>query len=429
MLIKSIEIENYRRFEHYTCSFDSRFTLLMGPNGTGKTSLLNAVFRGLSAYAHSAGFGGDLPDQDVRRVDTVDPGSSRWRTAVYPSRINLQVHFADEDRLLTAERDSQQYRWFSNDPRYSMLSTTTWQFLAGKTKAWLDPTNTEAIPIFARFGASNTVNGSGRPGAVAAPFESKAQVLARVQSDAVDVAQLAQWFQYNELRTLQEGQQPLTYRVAREAVLTAIHASDIKYVVRDNQLMLLHKDQGWRPFDQLSDGQRRIAAIFCELALRCASLNSQLGEDCIVATPGVVTIDELDLHLHPLWQRSIVGDLCKTFPKLQFIAASHSPFLLQAAYEYGKVLDVSSGSFVEPTDRSIEDIAESVMGVADPQRGQRFLELKRLAQEFYELLESKPSNAHEESALKDRLDEAMAPFANDPAAAAWLEQRRIVAGH
>jgi predicted ATP-binding protein involved in virulence len=429
MLIKSIEIENYRRFEHYTCSFDPRFTLLMGPNGTGKTSLLNAVFRGLSAYLQSAGSHSDLPDQDVRRVDTVDPGASRWRTPVYPSRIVVEVHLASEDRLFMAERDSREFRFISSDPRYSARSMNTWQFLQGKTKEWLDPANTQAIPVFARFGAVNTVNGSGRPGAVAAPFENKAQVLQRAQSDAVDIGQLAQWFQYNELRTLQEGQQPLAYRVARQAVLAAIHAIDIKYVVRDNQLMLLHENRGWRPFDQLSDGQRRIAAIFCELALRCASLNSQLGEDCIVATPGVVTIDELDLHLHPLWQRSIVGDLCKTFPKLQFIAASHSPFLLQAAYEYGKVLDVSSGSFVEPTDRSIEDIAESVMGVAGPQRGQRFLELKRLAQEFYELLESKPSNAHEESALKDRLDEAMAPFANDPAAAAWLEQRRIVAGH
>lgn len=82
-------------------------------------------------------------------------------------------------------------------------------------------------------------------------------------------------------------------------------------------------------------------------------------------------LDELDLHLHPNWQRSLVGDLRRIFPNLQFIVTSHSPFLLQAAYEHGKVLDVASGHFVAPTDHSIEDIAESVMGISQPQRGQK----------------------------------------------------------
>jgi predicted ATP-binding protein involved in virulence len=220
----------------------------------------------------------------------------------------------------------------------------------------------------------------------------------------------------------------LAYAAARRAALNGIHASDIRFVVKDNQLMLLHEGEGWRPFDFLSDGQKRIASIFCELALRCATLNSHLASGCIVDTPGIVTIDELDLHLHPKWQRSLIGDLVRTFPKLQFIAASHSPFLLQAAFEHGKVLDVSRGQFVEPMDRSIEDIAESVMGIPMPQRSRRFLELKAKAQEFYELLEATPVDEQQRAELKARLDEAMVPFANDPAAAAWLDQRRLAAG-
>jgi predicted ATP-binding protein involved in virulence len=192
--------------------------------------------------------------------------------------------------------------------------------------------------------------------------------------------------------------------------------------------MLLHDGQGWRPFNQLSDGQRRIAAIFCDLALRCASLNSQLGETCISDTPGIVTIDELDLHLHPSWQRSVVGDLRRVFPQIQFVVTSHSPFLLQAAFEHGQVVDMVSGKFVQPGDTSIEDIAEGVMGVDQPQRGVRFLALKRTAAEYIRLLEAPASTPEEVARIKAELDGHMAHFANDPASAAWLAQQREAAG-
>ena len=102
--------------------------------------------------------------------------------------------------------------------------------------------------------------------------------------------------------------------------------------------------------------------------------------------------------------------------------------MLQAAFEHGKVIDMRDGRFVEPGDTSIEDIAETVMGVPQPQRGQRFLELKQRAQEFYELLENQPVDAAAKAEAQQRLDAAMAVFANDPASAAWLEQRRLVAG-
>jgi predicted ATP-binding protein involved in virulence len=155
-------------------------------------------------------------------------------------------------------------------------------------------------------------------------------------------------------------------------VLAAIHAEDISFVIRENALMVRHADVGWRKFSDLSDGQQRIAAIFCDLAMRCASLNSHLGEKAIEATTGVVTIDELDLHLHPQWQRTVIQDLLSVFPNIQFIATSHSPFLLQAAFEQGAVIDLGTGKAVSPPDASIEDIAEHVMGVTPfPQRSKR----------------------------------------------------------
>lgn len=423
MRIDHISIDNYRRFEHFECDFDPQLTLLIGPNGSGKSSLLRAVFDGLGLL-----FGGQIADEDVRRIDAIDPGDSRWRTPIYPSVIRTDISVASEPIRLWQQRGSTESSPLPSsdfsDPRVHADFGKARQLLS----TWMEPSQPAPVPVVARFGASGSFTGTGRPDQVRQPFERKSDAWERSKADNVDIQRLAQWFQYNELRTLQEGKAPISYQVAREAVLSAIHATDIRYVVRDNQLMVHHEGEGWRHFDRLSDGQKRIAAIFCELALRCAALNSQLAERCVIDAPGIVLIDELDLHLHPLWQRSVIGDLCRVFPRLQFIVASHSPFLLQAAFEVGKVLDMQTGLFVQPGDLSIEDIAEGVMGVDQPQRSQRFLALKAAAQHYMDVLAAPASTAAERDIRKLDLDTAMAVFANEPASAAWLAQQREAAG-
>lgn len=424
MRIDHISIDNYRRFEHFECDFDPQFTLLIGPNGSGKSSLLKAVFDGMGLL-----FGRTIDDGDVWRVDAVDPGDSRWRTPVYPCVIRTDISVASEPIRLWQQRGPTENTTYPtgddvNDIRVHADFGKARQLLS----TWMEPSQAGPVPVIARFGAAGSFTRTGRPDQVRQPFENKGDAWNRALVDIVDIQLLAQWFQYNELRTLQEGKAPISYSVAREAVLSAIHATDIRYVVRDNQLMVLHDGEGWRPFDRLSDGQKRIAAIFCELALRCAALNSHLAERCVADAPGVVLIDELDLHLHPLWQRSVIGDLCRVFPKLQFIVASHSPFLLQAAFEVGKVLDMQTGQFAQAGDLSIEDIAESVMGVDQPQRSQRFLALKAAAKHYMDVLATPASSTDEREVQKLKLDVVMAAFANEPASAAWLAQQRDAAG-
>jgi predicted ATP-binding protein involved in virulence len=74
---------------------------------------------------------------------------------------------------------------------------------------------------------------------------------------------------------------------------------------------------------QLSDGERNMLALVGDLAHRLGLLNP-MG-----ANPndghGVVLIDEIDLHLHPGWQRTVVASLERTFPNCQFIITTHSP--------------------------------------------------------------------------------------------------------
>jgi predicted ATP-binding protein involved in virulence len=97
-------------------------------------------------------------------------------------------------------------------------------------------------------------------------------------------------------------------------------------VIFDSELgLLFHNDSNWIKFRHLSEGQRNMAALVGDIAWKAAQLNPHLGEQALRETPGMVFIDEPDMHLHPEWQRMIVRKLQEIFPQIQFICATHSP--------------------------------------------------------------------------------------------------------
>ena len=78
------------------------------------------------------------------------------------------------------------------------------------------------------------------------------------------------------------------------------------------------------PVRQLSDGERGILAFVLDLTRRFAQANPNFTDPASEAE-AIVLIDEIDLHLHPKWQRQIIHNLTTTFPCCQFIATTHSP--------------------------------------------------------------------------------------------------------
>ena len=84
-----------------------------------------------------------------------------------------------------------------------------------------------------------------------------------------------------------------------------------------------HRDR----IHSMSDGYRGTLSLFADIAYRMAMLNPALG-DRVLETPGVVMIDEIDLHLHPRWQARILEDLVRIFPNVQFIVTTHSPVVV-----------------------------------------------------------------------------------------------------
>jgi len=415
----TLDLQNYRKFKTLHLDFHPRFTLLMGVNGTGKTSVLHGIWRSWHPMIMEINAGNSYPTlNEVHRQASIDVSSETWLTPLFPLQAFGDFCWND------GAADSVGVTIFGS-PRVHSQNPMQW-----RVKSAFKADTPTPIPLLARFGATKP-QPAGETGGLKKPFSERKDVWALAESDEVQSAQLTSWFQYYELRGLQEKETPLLLKLARKAVLAAIHAEDISFIIRENALMVRHADVGWRKFSDLSDGQQRIAAIFCDLAMRCASLNSHLGEKAIEATTGVVTIDELDLHLHPQWQRTVIQDLLSVFPNLQFIATSHSPFLLQAAFAQGAVIDLGTGQAVTAPDESIEDIAEHVMGVRPfPQRSQRWHDMKAAAAEYYRLLEvaKQSADSDEVRAIKSRLDELIIPYTDDPAYAAWLEMHRAAAG-
>jgi len=128
--------------------------------------------------------------------------------------------------------------------------------------------------------------------------------------------------------------------------------------------MLVDKDGVEISLDQLSDGEKNLIALVGDIARRLAIANPNSKRP--LSGEGVVLIDEIDLHLHPSWQRLMVPQLQKAFPNCQFIITTHSPqvlshvapesiFLLnneQGHFTYSKAIE----SFGQNSDRILEDL-------------------------------------------------------------------------
>ncbi|MXW53613.1 MAG: AAA family ATPase, partial [Gammaproteobacteria bacterium] len=132
---------------------------------------------------------------------------------------------------------------------------------------------------------------------------------------------------------------------------------------------------------QLSEGERGVLTLVLDLARRLSQANPSL-DDPLREGHAIILIDEIDLHLHPKWQRQIVHKLTETFPLCQFIATTHSPQVIgevpheciQIIAEDGEVYSPTY-SFGVDSSRVLEEIMD-----ADPRTSEVRELLSRLSQ-------------------------------------------------
>lgn len=163
--------------------------------------------------------------------------------------------------------------------------------------------------------------------------------------------------------------------------------------------------------------------IVTDIATKMCILNPGLGGEALTKTPGVVVIDELDLSLHPTWQKRIVRILKELFPKIQFVCATHSPFIIQSL-EPGELLALDSVQDEEYSGQSIEDIAEDIMQVPTPHYSERKKQMYEAAEKYFKALNSDIDTDKLEE-LKRELDVLSAEYSDNPAYNAFLKQKYL----
>jgi predicted ATP-binding protein involved in virulence len=178
---------------------------------------------------------------------------------------------------------------------------------------------------------------------------------------------LLDWIRAEISAGQQRGAETIALGVMKQAIAGCVEfATSIYYDERYKDLIVVTGQSDFQMFRNLSDGQRIMLTLIGDLAKRAIMLNPHLGRDVLLQTPGIVMIDELDLHLHPKWQRRIIRDLKRTFPQVQFVVTTHSPQLIGEALPHEiRVLDHGSVS-IPPRSFGIDSsrVLEEVMHVS-----------------------------------------------------------------
>ncbi len=334
MRIDHLAIRNYCCFESFELRLDKQFNLLVGDNASGKTSLLDAIHIAAGSWL----LGVDAPkrapaisDGDVRLLALSQNNGRYTFERQYPVSIEASGVVMGVPAVWKRERVSDR-----STTRYSDAESIL--ELGRKTVADLRAGETVILPLISSYGTERLwvepeSPRKPRPANHGWSGERPTRLLGyRNIEFLIHEKGLFDWLAKETFAELQEGSASPALRTVTGAIVGCIDdAESLYYDVRLDDLVVTFRQHGTHPFNHLSDGQRPMLTLVGDIARKAIELNPALNEKVLAETPGIVAVDELDLHLHPKWQRRVIQDLKRTFPKIQFIAATHSPQLIGEA--------------------------------------------------------------------------------------------------
>ena len=337
MYIEKVAIKNFKAIDDIEIEFRPGVNLLIGDNGVGKTSILEAITVGLGGFL--TGISG-VPSKNIQpddvRIQLTEMGHAssgiQYKT---PVEITSYVDI-----------DGNKFEWTRRRKDQMPNSKTT---IDNKQIAKY------AQEIANDFSAQLPL----------LCFQSEARVWQTRRSDfgtelkkklndrrcgyigcldySLDIKGIKEWCLKMELIAFQKGMKIAEYEIFKEIVAAVMQKmSDLpeKPVISYSQQIgdIVYNEAGESmPISLLSAGYQSLLWMTMNLAYRMALLNPVAGKN-MTHIPGVVLIDELDMHLHPKWQWNVIKALEETFPNIQFIVATHSPIIISSCKNENLIL-------------------------------------------------------------------------------------------
>ena len=338
MKLKRLELTNFRTFERATFNFQPGMNLLVGINGSGKSSVLDALRKLLSQW---------LPDFTASKAEAIPftKGDIMFGGDKLKGEIRLT--------------DNRFYSICGCSPNDSGPSDLQTPLSLHTEKKWDGQRSEQPIAVYFSSHRSLPIY-SDRPGRQVSDGDQKAADEGALSHREIRVREFAEWM--SAQRELRKGADPIaTHRleVLQDVAvrfledytkLRSVGNPAPPFILDSSRLdsnakldggkpLVLLVDKGGMTLDvrQLSDGERCLLALVFDLAYRLSLANPRL-RDPLEGGEAIVLIDELDLHLHPRWQRTVIEKLTTTFPNCQFIATTHSPQILGECDPAGLIL-------------------------------------------------------------------------------------------
>lgn len=357
MIIKRVEYVNYRGLKTGTIDFDPRLTIVVGKNGSGKSSVLQAVAIAVSwivaRIKSEKGIGQYIDELSVtngHQNAMIDAYFEEFGKITIPNKTKagLPKRFSID---LNGLRD------YVNGIRESLENTDF----------------KSSVPVFAFYGVKRAVIDI--PLRIRNTEEHMLETYKDCLNGAAKFRDFFMWFRNqedleNEYRLDMDGGENYSSRelgTFRRAMQIFLPEYTNVRVRRKPLRMTVRKDGEELNIAQLSDGEKIYIALIGDLCRRLVLANPSI-EDPLEGR-GIVMIDEVDLHLHPQWQAEVTERLIKVFPNLQFIITTHSPQVINRVatdrlriLENGEIIRANYG-YGMPTNIVLQDI----MGIENEQ--------------------------------------------------------------
>ena len=330
MKLDKISLANFKGFEQLDLDFEPNVTVLAGINGIGKSSILYAICvvlsRALPTFTPSKSKPRYFEDIDIYLgKDSLDVAI---QLSVSDQQLDVGIQRIrddkdENDRFILLRHSNEQPRQI--DLQKALQSRT----LTGNLEAGEQETrtilanlkNSASQPIAVYFSPKRQLPGRPRSLIDRQSSEISQAYSYALQDREVELREFLNWFRVQE--RLDKSQKVLDS--LRDVVSEFIPEFTNLQLQETPKLAFVVQKNG-KPFEmhQLSDGERSLLALVFDLTRRLAIANPK-SSNPIAKGSAIVMIDEIELHLHPTWQRQVLRRLTSTFKNCQFIITTHSP--------------------------------------------------------------------------------------------------------